>query len=430
MKRFRTIFLAALLLLPFLVSCDREEPKPDDWVAVSSVSLDPKTIELNVGDKAVLTATVLPENASCKVVGWFCAKTDIVEMTVSGNVVTIEGKAAGEATVSVTTQDGSYVENCKVTVVQPHVPVRPSGEGWTKTAVVDGIDLYTFIGTDKYVRKPQSVYVADVDLAKYELKFAYDGTRHITSDVLKKYSGAVVAMNGAYETSSIYIRIDGKRKFGIENDKISGTDVPNWKNDGMVAVTTDGELCIVNTIFANSETRQTGSGSYGLTLKEQRDFYFSNDMKKYVCAYSSAPLLIDDYDPIGETFVPVKYQSYSESSLGKAFPDSENPIHHQGYTHPRTAVALTCDNHLLMIAADGRFSQADGFSSHALTRFLVEYFDPRYALNMDGGGSTTLCVAGLGDSSTHVVNHPYDNGKYDAAGERDVTTHFYVVKRK
>ena len=89
----------------------------------------------------------------------------------------------------------------------------------------------------------------------------------------------------------------------------------------------------------------------------------------------------------------------------------------------RTAVALTDDGHFLMVVVDGRRpGVSEGMSSRELTRFLRKTFNPRYALNMDGGGSSTLVVAGEGDPKTHVVNRPTD-----AKGERKVTSHFVLV---
>lgn len=429
MKRIKNILFLALSVL--LVCACAGGKEQDRTVYVESVSLDIHSADILVGHQTTLTAQISPKNADNKTVGWVSSDPEVVSVAGNGLTATVTGVGAGTATITVTTQDGGFTDECTFSVTAERKSVRPSGEGWTKTAVMDGIDLYTFIGKDKYVKKAQSVYVADVDLAKYDLMFAYDGTRHITSDILKNNAGAVISMNGAYETSSIYIRIGGKAKHKVENDGISGDDkdhpVPNWKNDGAICKTTDGKICIINTIYREEDDQ--GSGSYGLTLSQQRSFYRSDEIKKYTDVFSSSPLMIDDFKPIGTTFLPVKYQSYSESALGKAFPDSEHPYHHQGYTHPRTAIALTFDNHLLMIVADGRFTKADGFSVHKLTSFLVDNFDPQYALNMDGGGSSTLCVAGLGDSKTHVVNHPYDNGKYDHEGERNVTSHFYVVKK-
>ena len=55
-------------------------------------------------------------------------------------------------------------------------------------------------------------------------------------------------------------------------------------------------------------------------------------------------------------------------------------------------------------------------SAYWLTQFLVKYFNPQYALNLDGGGSSTMCVENRGDESTNVVNYPADNRTSSAAG--------------
>ena len=47
------------------------------------------------------------------------------------------------------------------------------------------------------------------------------------------------------------------------------------------------------------------------------------------------------------------------------------------------------------------------------------------ALNLDGGGSTTMFVDGFGHNG--IVNHPTDNGKYDHEGERTVSNCIVVL---
>ena len=46
------------------------------------------------------------------------------------------------------------------------------------------------------------------------------------------------------------------------------------------------------------------------------------------------------------------------------------------------------------------------------------------ALNLDGGGSTTLWLSGASDDG--VVNYPCDNGRFDHAGERKVPNILYI----
>ncbi|MBQ5875256.1 MAG: phosphodiester glycosidase family protein, partial [Alistipes sp.] len=134
-------------------------------------------------------------------------------------------------------------------------------------------------------------------------------------------------------------------------------------------------------------------------------------------------MLIDNYKQVGATFVG----DLSNTDISKL--PSEDYRRHQSVRHPRTAVALTRSNRLLLITVDGRSVNSAGMSAKELTEFLVTWFNPRYALNMDGGGSTTMYIKGSGESLTDVVNYPTDNKRYDHYGQRRVSSHI-IVKRK
>ncbi len=84
--------------------------------------------------------------------------------------------------------------------------------------------------------------------------------------------------------------------------------------------------------------------------------------------------------------------------------------------HPRTCLALN-DSTLFLITVDGRHQQAKGMSLPELQNFLLDQGCTE-AINLDGGGSTTLWVAS--DSVSGVINCPADNGKFDHLGERTV----------
>jgi exopolysaccharide biosynthesis protein len=90
-------------------------------------------------------------------------------------------------------------------------------------------------------------------------------------------------------------------------------------------------------------------------------------------------------------------------------------------------VALTEDNDLLFIVVDGRFSgKAEGMSAKELTNFIAKHFNPQWAINMDGGGSSTMYINGYGDPVTNVLNYPCDNKKWDHYGQRARPTFFLV----
>jgi exopolysaccharide biosynthesis protein len=93
--------------------------------------------------------------------------------------------------------------------------------------------------------------------------------------------------------------------------------------------------------------------------------------------------------------------------------------------HPRSAVFTTRRGDVVMLTVDGRSKgNADGVSIPELA-FLARMLGAEDAINLDGGGSTTLWLKGLG-----VVNYPSDNRRYDHAGERAVSNIVYFSVAK
>ena len=81
-------------------------------IPVQSVSLSAATLTLNEGESRTLTATVLPANATSRVVVWHVAPAGFA--TVANGVVT--GIKAGSCTVTATA--GGKSANCTVTVAE------------------------------------------------------------------------------------------------------------------------------------------------------------------------------------------------------------------------------------------------------------------------------------------------------------------------
>jgi exopolysaccharide biosynthesis protein len=94
--------------------------------------------------------------------------------------------------------------------------------------------------------------------------------------------------------------------------------------------------------------------------------------------------------------------------------------------HPRTAVALSSKNRVLLITVDGRNENAAGMSLFEL-RNVMKWLNTANGINLDGGGSSTLWIAGQPDNG--VVNYPCDNKKWDHAGERKVANVVTITKK-
>lgn len=287
----------------------------------------------------------------------------------------------------------------------PKVPTLndPTGK-WQTEKLENGLVLYTFRGYDDVTEANQIVNVLEVNLSdpRYSIKFAYADKGEINSNMVKNEPAAIAGINGGYEQEAIYIKINNAI---ISQVSLQPGHLRYWKH----------EACIF------SEGERTVGILYG--GKDGEKAIEAYDRLEAENIIASAPMLINDYEPIGEDFVG---GTFTEDQLMQF--DYEDYRRHQGVRHPRTVYALTEDNDLLLIAIDGRWSgTAEGMNAAEVTRFISRYFNPQWAINMDGGGSTTLTVKGLGHPETNVVNYPTDGGTHDHTGERSVSTHILVL---
>ena len=89
-------------------------------VAVTGVTLEPSTLNLEAGGTGKLTATINPSNATNKSVSWSSDNTSVARVSADGTVTAV---APGSATVTVTTADGNKTASCTVTVTASTVAV-------------------------------------------------------------------------------------------------------------------------------------------------------------------------------------------------------------------------------------------------------------------------------------------------------------------
>lgn len=92
--------------------------------------------------------------------------------------------------------------------------------------------------------------------------------------------------------------------------------------------------------------------------------------------------------------------------------------------HPRSAVAVKTDGTVIFIVADGRSKgNADGVSIPELAH-MCRVLGADEALNLDGGGSSTLWSKYFPVNG--IINMPSDNKKFDHEGEREVVNFIYI----
>ncbi len=268
-------------------------------------------------------------------------------------------------------------------------PCTSPTEGWTADTVAPGCIWYNFTGNYAPTASEQTINVLQVDLSKGWFPAVVHTETPDSLSAFATAGGALAGVNGSYfEPEVSFVRVDGT----LWRQITAPASHPGyWKNRGALMLDpATGHVAI----------------RYGTN-----DTYLASP---YPTVLSGAPMLVYDYDPVGLTFAAVP------DSVDILTLDYEDYRRHQGVRHPRVAVALTGEGRLLLAAVDGRWPEAAGMTCAELTAMLVRHFGVRYALNIDGGGSTTMFVSGRGAPETHVVNYPNDNKRHDHYGQRAV----------
>lgn len=143
--------------------------------------------------------------------------------------------------------------------------------------------------------------------------------------------------------------------------------------------------------------------------------------KGWHSAMASGPMLILD----GEIVVPLLMGDKAdganvaamaaEQKQGSKIRTHYSSAQFYDKRHPRAAFGYDDHGNAYLVVIDGRFKgKADGASIYE-TAYICYLLGMTNAINLDGGGSTTLWT-----EKTGVINHPYDNKKFDHEGERSV----------
>lgn len=230
---------------------------------------------------------------------------------------------------------------------------------------------------------PQCISYLDIDMSRVsiQLKIAYlTKGRAKTSELAIHIPGAIAAVNGTFfnmkEGGAVCFLKSNRKIINLTQQEDSVWFV---NAEGGIAMDTLGKIRI-------------------LAQYELQDSSWLNTWA-YSEVMTAGPLLIRNKNPLG--------------------------LHSEYKTkHPRTAVGLTENNHLILLTVDGRHAEAAGMTIPELTR-LMQALDCTDALNLDGGGSTTLWIPGKPHRG--VVNYPSDNKKFDHEGERAVANALVII---
>lgn len=218
---------------------------------------------------------------------------------------------------------------------------------------------------------PQNINILKVNLKKRKIAIYYNPVQN--SAVSKQVSGtdAIAAVNGSFFDmrnggSVTYIRTAGR---------IADTDTANkWLRNSNI----NGALLI------RSGTR--------IFIEKAMPNSWYDAHTEYEDVLLTGPLMVKSGNKLVLPKTPL--------AINK---------------HPRTAIGIRNNRRVILLTLDGRTNEAFGMTIGELAD-LMKLLRCRDAVNLDGGGSTTMWINGKPFNG--IVNMPCDNGKFDHEGER------------
>lgn len=253
---------------------------------------------------------------------------------------------------------------------------------WKKKKITSGVTLKTYWFNNTLFGSNQNVSILEIKpKRRLMLDLGFDAKKLITTSDFGKNTNSIAALNGTFFDIANGGSVDFIKSDGIViNESRLGTNAQRTGHQASALVFRDGKLSIA---------KYNGDSSWEKSL-------IGEDVMV------TGPLLILD--------------QLVEKLDSNAFNKSR---------HPRTAVAVTKNKRVLLITVDGRNENSAGMNLFELTK-LMRWLNSDDAINLDGGGSTTLWINGYDGNG--VVNFPTDNKKWDHEGQRKVAN--VVLLRK
>ena len=255
---------------------------------------------------------------------------------------------------------------------------------WTTKTIAPGIVLKTCERVS-FFNSLQSIALIEVDTltAQVDFKIDYNSAEYYPVSVFGRRNDAIAAINGTYFMTTGTSVGQPWHFMKIEGYRVASTVPSEFDTRATGVFTITDGIADISGWSREKEAANAGDAHYAL-----------------VCG----PLMIDngvDMDMWDNELVTAR--------------------------HPRSCVANTNDGKVLIIAVDGRQSgRAAGMTLYEL-RFFVRQLGCVDALNLDGGGSTALYVAGENRGKFGIVNIPIDESI--PGEERNVGNILYITSK-
>ena len=194
----------------------------------------------------------------------------------------------------------------------------------------------------------QSISVVSYPLRGFETRITHLDRRAEPVSGLGRDAGADIAVNGSYFDVKTFEPVT----FVLVDKKIAGRTTPNelMRTNGIVA-------------FKGRKGRR-------MDIFRCDTAGYDRVARRYRSALAAGPVLVDD----GRI---VTYDSDKTFYTGR---------------HPRTLIGKRAGGEVVMVVIDGRFKGQGEGTTIAETAYIARQLGLVEALNLDGGGSSTLCT--------------------------------------
>lgn len=437
LKRILTLLGASLLLA---TACEELLP-----TAVTGVTLSETSLTLNVGDEAILVATVEPEDAFNKNVSWSTSDSFIADVY-EGKVLAC---APGKAIITVRTEDGGKTATCEVIVtkegeepvVEPeqHVTgVRLDeeikevviGESFTLTATVEPEDAenknvsWTSSNPDVAVVEDGTVTAVAIGDAEITVTTEDGGFTAVCKVIV--YQSEVAVTGVSLDVSEVYLTVGGTAVLTatVQPEDATNKNVSWFTDDAEVAtvdeegvvtavgpgetyitvLTEDGDYDAYCAVYVEDEEIPSGE-MVKMEWERLPDMNVARgDFNMFVCGNDVVAVGGHVYD--FDTTCSVEI--FKDGAWHEANPT--NSVHDMGF-------AVTLPDGTVMVGAGCSSSWGVGQS------YIVELYNPEtYSFSYTSSLSTsrTICRAALLENGQVVVSgnwYAYDSIELYTPGE-------------
>lgn len=200
------------------------------------------------------------------------------------------------------------------------------------------------------------------------------------TSVIGSREGAVMGINGGY--------FDMKKLIPCVYFRIG---------DEIFSQTAPSEAFRVNGVIGTKDKK-----GRKVMIASCRPEEYENLAGRWHSVMASGPMLVDE----GSILVPEYVEPDGSGKGTDSFSDSR---------HPRSVIGYDHKGNVYLMVIDGRHpGKGDGMSIYE-TALVCRFLGMQDAINLDGGGSSSLWHEKLG-----VLSHPSDNKAFDHEGERAI----------